>query len=80
MTDVDCDDGDGKRCDEYGNVEVRAPVLYDYTGSREVIWKDNCIFEKIVPTRGVPEWCQSRLSAAGPSSTYPRAGSTNRVA
>lgn len=64
MTDVDSNDCNGECCHENGNVEVRTPVLYDDSGGREVVGKDNRVFEEIVPSCGIPvgTWCQPSLN------------------
>lgn len=61
MTDIDSNNCNGKCCHEYGHVEVRAPVLYNDAGCCKVVWEDDRVFEKVIPTCGVPELGQQKL-------------------
>lgn len=54
MTDVDSNDRHSKCCYKYGNVEIRTPVLYDDARGYKVVGEDNRVFEKVIPTCGVP--------------------------
>lgn len=54
ITHVDSDNCNGKGCYKYGNVQIWSPVLYDNSGGRKVVREDNRIFEKVIPTCGIP--------------------------
>lgn len=58
ITDVNSDNCNRKCCNKYGNVEVRAPVLYNDSGGRQVVGEDNRVFEKVIPACGVPRMCK----------------------
>lgn len=61
ITHIDGDNCNGKGCYKYGNVEVRAPVLYDDAGGCKVVREDYRVFEKVVPTCGIPGLGQQSL-------------------
>lgn len=65
MTDIDRDDRNSKCCDEYSNIEIGAPVLYNNSGSCEVVGKDNRVFEKVVPTCSITSDGQPSFFVSG---------------
>lgn len=50
MTYIDNDDGDRDSYYEDGNVEVRSPILYDNTSRSKIIWQNDGILEKVIPS------------------------------
>lgn len=72
ITDVDSDNCNRKGCNKYGNVEVRAPVLYDNSGGREVVREDNRVFEKVIPSCGVPRMGQLSPEVGVPRQLAPK--------
>lgn len=58
-------DRHGKSCYKNSNIKVRTPILYDDTRGREVVWKNDGVFEEIIPACGISIPRQPHLQASG---------------